>query len=307
MAKDRTASDRITELRKFRGESQAEFAKNLDVTQPMVSGWEGGSVEPSSGAYLRLGNLARYPDNLWFWSQAGVEAAAMESAVGQLLRDRGSAPAAGESIRLSCYRLTGQGTDRLEREITFPAEFSRDPASTVCLIIDEISASPWLPTGDLVVLDISHRESPDLRCFWNQIVLVSVDPGLPSGYGALHMAGSWKPGNVIMGLLRHKRIHQKGSYGLGWVATIGPLGDAEEQHRQAEIYHPIGHWNPAETAPSETFLEYRNWLGKETHDRRREDKLERLERKLHDQALEEIRLEPAYCIIGRVIAWIRPT
>lgn len=300
------SGERITRLRKdIRRETQADFGKALGVGQTMVSGLEGGEAEPSCAMYLRLGNLAPYPDNLWFWERAGLDAAAMESSVGKLLRERGSAPVLGESVRLRCYIETGHGTRAVDREITFPAEFVRDPSQTVCVVIDEETRSEWLPAGDLVVLDNSDRDATDLTPFWNETVIVNVDLERPSGYAALHM-GTWSGGSLI-GKLRLKRIHRPGDLPARpiWVATVGPPGDSDEQHREGQSYHPVGHWDPSELRPMpDDYLEYMRLHG--SGGRSEHGKLKRLEAMLHSQALAQMRLEEAYCILGRMIAWIKP-
>jgi DNA-binding XRE family transcriptional regulator len=63
----------VEALRGELGETQVDFAKHFNVTQPAVSAWEKGSKEPSAENYIRMGNMARPPDCYWFWQRAGVD------------------------------------------------------------------------------------------------------------------------------------------------------------------------------------------------------------------------------------------
>lgn len=66
-------AQRVAELRRKLGLKQVEFAKLFGVTQPAVSRWERGEVEPSLENYIRMGNMAAQPDCYWFWQKAGVD------------------------------------------------------------------------------------------------------------------------------------------------------------------------------------------------------------------------------------------
>ncbi|HXJ95418.1 MAG TPA: helix-turn-helix transcriptional regulator [Terriglobia bacterium] len=85
---ERGLGDRVLRLRQARGETQAEFADVVGVTQPMVSAFEGERSEPSSAAYLRLGSLSWYPDNKWFLEKAGISADVIAAVGEAILKDR---------------------------------------------------------------------------------------------------------------------------------------------------------------------------------------------------------------------------
>ncbi len=72
-----------------RFESQTQFAAAVGVTQQTVSDWESETVHaaPSCQSYVRLGNIAPYPDCLWFWDQAGFDPDAMLRAARKLLKE----------------------------------------------------------------------------------------------------------------------------------------------------------------------------------------------------------------------------
>ena len=64
---------RVVELRRKLGLKQVEFAEKFGVTQPAVSRWETGEMEPALENYIRMGNIADEPDCYWFWQKAGVD------------------------------------------------------------------------------------------------------------------------------------------------------------------------------------------------------------------------------------------
>jgi transcriptional regulator with XRE-family HTH domain len=78
-------------IKAVRGEqTQAEFAKRLEVTQPMVSSWEAGRDLPSSEMYFRLTNAAALAgssdDCVLFLEQAGLQPDAIISVADVLLK-----------------------------------------------------------------------------------------------------------------------------------------------------------------------------------------------------------------------------
>ena len=54
-----SAAEQVARLREALGLSQEQFAKKLKVTRVAVLRWEKGKAEPSSGAYVRMAQLAR--------------------------------------------------------------------------------------------------------------------------------------------------------------------------------------------------------------------------------------------------------
>jgi transcriptional regulator with XRE-family HTH domain len=73
MAGDRLVGQKIRELRRQRRENQEEFSRVLRAGRTQVSEYESGSVMPSAEMYLRLGNLAPYPQCLFFYERAGMD------------------------------------------------------------------------------------------------------------------------------------------------------------------------------------------------------------------------------------------
>ena len=66
-------SARIKRLLKKLGLSQAELAERLGVSPPTMTRWIKGSHEPTSAAYVSLGNLAGAPEGIYFWERAGID------------------------------------------------------------------------------------------------------------------------------------------------------------------------------------------------------------------------------------------
>lgn len=60
-------------LRVKQGMNQAEFGKYLGVVQTAVSKWETGENTPPGEALVKMGNLAPYPDCLFFYEKAGMD------------------------------------------------------------------------------------------------------------------------------------------------------------------------------------------------------------------------------------------
>jgi transcriptional regulator with XRE-family HTH domain len=63
---------RILRLRKSLRLNQSDFADRMDYSAMAVSRWENGTHEPTSRAYLQMGNLAQGGESTWFWTRAGL-------------------------------------------------------------------------------------------------------------------------------------------------------------------------------------------------------------------------------------------
>jgi len=312
--------DRIKGLRSKLGLNQEQFAQKVGVTQPTVSGWEASEESiPSSESFMRMGNLAGFPDAFFFWGQGGLDAQAMLSYAEQLLKERGLPPQEGEIIRISSIRKTAEGTENLDRLVPFPGV--ANPGSTICLIVDDSAASPGVRSGDAIVLDTSHSDAGDLLPFWDKIVAVDAAPEAGSKYplGHIHYhpgGGSSQPwrgwaGRVLMGRLRFKqfrhpnmpRSEQLPLVGATWVATLGPFGDCETEWQSGDKELHLGEWSDRESWSRQCRLQQRFY--------RIEDRealaaaTDALGAEEREQARSKIRLEPAYHILGRVI-WFGP-
>lgn len=316
MAKVSQAGERIRKLRAYRRETQIEFAKTVGAAQSLVSAWEAGIAAPSAGAYLRLGNLAPYPDNVWFWTQAGIDEPAMLSASAKLLQKRQAKPRSSEIIRIPCVRRTPEGFKDLGRLLTLPRECVANPPATACLVVDKNTASSALPAGDLVVLDVSDNGAPDLSPFWDRIVLVDIDVrwdlrAQADSVAVSKMLSQVSPDahfdsrrlGLALGRLRYKRVRDPRndnkpfwSRWACWGATLGPFSDSEREFDWNNDKGSIclGEWQDHPTTHSIPIpRSQEEWAAFEVEARK--------------QAARNLRLgSPVSEVLGRVIGWLRP-
>jgi transcriptional regulator with XRE-family HTH domain len=185
MERDAEVARRIKALRG--DQTQAEFAKQLEVTQPMVSSWEAARELPSSEMYLRLTNaagLARSSDDCaFFLEQAGIQVEAVASVANTLL-ERGEVkmdvilPTAENRLK---ERLGDQkqrvdegkdvlvppfeGTEPVPFDVTVPASRVSNLSSTFYEVVATKNiygrAGHGVRAGDILVLDKREISSYD--------------------------------------------------------------------------------------------------------------------------------------------------
>jgi transcriptional regulator with XRE-family HTH domain len=68
-------SKRIRQLILKLSVSQAGLAARIGVSPATISRWMKGSHEPTSAAYVAMGNLAGLPEGIYFWERAGIDPA----------------------------------------------------------------------------------------------------------------------------------------------------------------------------------------------------------------------------------------
>jgi DNA-binding XRE family transcriptional regulator len=73
MAKTSEFAEPIRILRIKQGMNQTDLGKYLGVGQTAVSAWEIGDNTPPAEALVKMGNLASYPDCLFFYEKAGMD------------------------------------------------------------------------------------------------------------------------------------------------------------------------------------------------------------------------------------------
>jgi transcriptional regulator with XRE-family HTH domain len=283
------SAKKISELRASRRESQAEFAKVLGVTQPMISAWEGGSDVPSLGAYVRMGNLAPFPDNVWFWKQAGLDEQAVLSAAEKVIEQRSVPLPETEIVRVPWIGEDGERIEDAGPPFLLPAEIVPHPLSTVCMEIGDRVAGPRVFSGDIVALDVSQKSAIDLYSFWEQTVLARV------GIRRLLCMGQLRLKKRSVSAMEMKTVPQKVSH---WFATLTDPADfaKEMMGRRAAADNEIivGEWSlpiPEGTLDVQTQAE-------------RSEKLRDFEKKIRGRAVREMKLA-SYCeILGIVVAWI---
>lgn len=89
MAKISPVGERIENLRKAQGMTQAQFAEAVGVSQGRMSEWESGEATPSAEGYVKLAAQAGRSDPseaLFFWRQAGIGPEALTSVADFLLK-----------------------------------------------------------------------------------------------------------------------------------------------------------------------------------------------------------------------------
>jgi len=277
------SGERIRALRDDLKMNQGQFAKALKVGQSAVSAWEDGKT-PSKETYVLIGNLAPYPENLWFWGQGGLDSEAMLSAASQRQRERGALPASGRVVEIPFKRRTAYGVENAGSTLSLPSEIIRDLGSTYCLLVGRESTGSLLAPGDVVVVDTSEMELPSLN---RQVVLVDFDP--PETRSALaldehhrHMA-VW-PGGLFMGRLV-VRFEDEQYRNFAWAAEVS-----------ASIRLLVGLWQYK--VPSEAF--------NEAGDFRNPQDRARFATEAKSSGLANLALLPGCRLMGRVIAWLHP-
>lgn len=275
------SAGQVKKLREFLGDRQIDFARRLKVTQPMVSAWEAGSDTPSSAFLLRFGNMAPYPDNFWFWEQAGIDVQSMTKAARKLTRERSAAPAPGEIIRLPRFRETLQGRESAGLPIPLPTEFIPKPGSMICFVVDKQATAIVNSPDGVFLLDESENDAPNLLPFWGQDVFVEYDPEIGTDLhheggiyaGRLRVLHSW-PMTIYSGYRGHARLF----------LSTDVTGN--------QIVH-VGSWGPV----SRTVL---GDIGKYDPDHPQSEAVMATRKQVQERALREIKLDRGWRILGRV-------
>ena len=207
MKKGSKAGDRIKRLREETlRENQAQFAQRLGVDQARISQYESGKLVPTAEVYVTLGNLAAYPESLWFWEQIGINRAMISSKADEILKERVQVPLADR---------TPEGIEKTQIVVPLPERFVPNPDSTICLVLDKKSAGLVFDEGDVVVLEpASDPQGP--QPYWDKIVLLEFPEQGPRNL-------NW-PTGLFMGRLRCKC---DAFSRLAYYATVGPLTDSE--------------------------------------------------------------------------------
>ena len=163
MKKGSEIAGRVKRLRTALGMNHEQFADRLRVARPRISEWEAGKGVPTAEAYVAMGHLAPYPENLWFLEQAGIKPGLISSIANELVKGR---------VQIPLAHKTPEGIQETKIEVELPKRFVPNPDSTVCLVLDKKSAGLVFAEGDVVVLEPAN-DPQDPRPYWGQIVLVS--------------------------------------------------------------------------------------------------------------------------------------
>jgi len=183
---------KILRLRKRLGLNQSEFADRLDYSSMALSRWESGTHEPTSRAYLQMGNLAQGEESTWFWTRAGMNTADLSRMFPEGPQEKADFPdfeivisglgkkrrARRIKTRLVALPVLGVhvGTrgapgdqvldfDQAEvsEMIAAPARWCPNPAMTSGLTVRGTAMSPLIHDSDIVVVDHSQHHATDLN------------------------------------------------------------------------------------------------------------------------------------------------
>lgn len=199
-------------IKKLQGKAnQADFARILGVSQSRISDWYAGRRHTAE-MYLRLAKLAPYPDNLWFLGQAGMDEQEILSVAEALLKQRSAAPMEGEIFRAGRFGEISQRGEPVGPLVPLPKEFVPNPASTVCLVVDEHSRGQGMAPFGLYGLDTSVSGTVDIRAIRNEMIMIRFDPSRPQMF----------PSGLYAGTVRVHRQPVKAGIRIGARLTLWP-------------------------------------------------------------------------------------
>lgn len=185
-------SPRILRLLRDLQLTQAGLAERLGVSPATVSRWIQGRIEPTAQTYVALGNLARSPENIYFWERAGMDPSGLPvassgkstSSLRVNLRDiHLLAPAkisqvlamAGNAVAIPLLNVTAWG-DRvaphqnvslsqaeIESILVAPLEWCAHPEQMVAMHLTGDSMDPVIPSGSIVFVDSAITERDRLH------------------------------------------------------------------------------------------------------------------------------------------------
>jgi transcriptional regulator with XRE-family HTH domain len=194
-------SAKLAVFRKTLKLSQTEFGERLDTSAMAVSRWERGQVEPSSAAYIQLGNLANDPLCWFFWGRAGLSTSdimrVLPAASHRLRQSRianvlvvhaGAAakrsPKPTDFLAIPLLPVHAATADEDTEEVTdldqlkpealwaAPAEWCPNPSRTISLRVKGNSMSPLILDGYIIAVDTSDisrdRLLGEIVVAWNR-------------------------------------------------------------------------------------------------------------------------------------------
>jgi SOS-response transcriptional repressor LexA len=193
---------KIRGLRKRLGLNQSEFADRLEYSAMALSRWESGTHEPTSRAYLQMGNLAQGKESTWFWTRAGMNSADLarrfpegpqviadfpdfEIVVAGVGKKRRASRIKTRLVALPVLTVyvgtRGAPGDQVldldqaevSETIAAPARWCPNPQMTSCLPVRGSAMSPLIHDSDIVVVDYSQHDATDLNgqiiVTWNRM------------------------------------------------------------------------------------------------------------------------------------------
>ena len=294
-------------IRALRGPfTQAEFAKSLEVAQPMVSAWEAGRELPASAdLWIKFGEFAGWPECYWFWERAGLDSrtilAAAQKTLNQQIKE-GSSGLEGKMISILPFQKEKSGA---KEPLLLQGFLLSNPLSTSNFTVDEESSGYGLELGDVLLIDVSHSDAPNLLPFWEERVLVEYKFNPTTTFTEYLVGGLFlREGRKHEGHVFYDTILQP------WTDRIHDPDESRSGRREAGQYSP----NARLTDPGPFLIG--GWWDTRVGKGMSDDQRTRLRISSHasldatprheDRARLESRLYPAYRIVGIVRGWIRP-
>lgn len=184
--------DRIQRLLKDLRLTQAGLAERLGVSPATVSRWIQGRIEPTAQTYIALGNLARPPDDVYFWERAGMDPSGLPlSSLGrtasslrvnlsdfQLIASSKLSqrlPSVGTAVAIPLLNVTAWG-DRVappqnvslsqaqvENILVAPLDWCPHPENMIAMHVAGDSMDPVIPPGSILFVDSAVTERDRLH------------------------------------------------------------------------------------------------------------------------------------------------
>ncbi len=289
MKRDKEAGAKIRALRKSQkpAPTQAQFAKSFGVTQSMISAWEAGRDTPSAEIWIKLGELAGYPDCYWFYARAGLDPQKLLAATEKLFKERiqptDSPLVEGRTVLVPRVQSL-RGLEPAGLPVPMPVQLVPNPSSTYCL---GISFTPG-QFDRWAIVDTADAEAEDLGPFWGLPALIEFAP--------IDQAPPLWPGGLEIGTLFLEEDEQNPD-GTPWYARfLGPYPGGMLIGTSMRI----GRWIESRQSRIAATLQSEEAVPglEEGWDAKRVAVSIRSGR-----ALREMRLAPGCKIIGRVITW----
>ncbi len=159
-SKDVTGA-KIRSLRRRLGYSnQQGFAELLGVSQELVSAWERGRIAPPAKTLIRLGNIAPFPENLWFFERAGLDRRTLISTASNFLEKQLSVDP-GRDVVLPRMEWSAEQAESAREdplEIRLPAGVLPHPGASYWLRVQHDVLRPVFRRGDVLVIDASETD-----------------------------------------------------------------------------------------------------------------------------------------------------
>jgi len=225
--KDSALAKNVERLRKALQKNHEGFADALGMSRATISAWLRGDSRrpPSAEALFKLGSLCPNADDaIWFWERAGLNAQAILDASAKIRFEVNRAASSSKVVGISSLGPTSTPGEPTLPPLTVPAALVPNSRVVRYLILGERHHGGIFSAGDVVLLDISERNSRNLAPFWDEFVLVEFAPSEERkslDFPFIHEG--FFIGRIEFGQLIGGVAIPKGS--IPWVAQLAIFGD----------------------------------------------------------------------------------